>query len=431
MTTSRGIGNRRVPAAIAAVCLPWVLAVGTPAYAASREASAQAANPQSSPTARNLGLLPPAIIVFEQEAGPGAAPSPSVEGSSVAAETVSAAFVAEMTARKVELTVIGRDEIDAADLSRLHAVPGRLARGDMQPLPEAMLSVDYPPGSVERIMERHGLDAVWIVTGIVILTREGAGTSGPAIGNRLLLRAALVDGQRTILFSDVADENAVAPDRGAPGAPVAIEAAQVDLRDPNVARKGVEALLAEYRTEGERLEAEQAVAATLQVKAAAPRSPHRPDFRLGLGVFFVAGSDLWIGFLPRNSRWQFGYRYVSWTDNFNDPYTNNELTETTETMQGPQVNYLFRPEKRGSWYVGSSVMQWSKTEAANLNGVSDSVEVVAPFIGGGYTRHLGKHGYYNAAMFLAPWAELNTDTGVSSEQSSGGFDIQLQIGASF
>jgi hypothetical protein len=34
-------------------------------------------------------------------------------------------------------------------------------------------------------------------------------------------------------------------------------------------------------------------------------------------------------------------------------------------------------------------------------------------------------------MFLGPGAKLQTNTGVSSEESSGGFDIQLHIGASF
>ncbi len=310
-----------------------------------------------------------------------------------------------------------------------------------EPFPEAALVVAYPPGAVEKAMDRHRLDSLWVISGVAVLSKESAGTAGSAgsatetraPGTRLLLRAALADREGKILFSDVVDEGPVARGQPAPGAPAATVPAQADLRDPQVARRQVKALLAEYRTEEDKREAEQAAARAQETRAALPRSPHRAEFRLGLGVFFFApeGVDLHAGFLPKNSRLQYGYRYVRWTDTFDDPFTGNELTKTTETLQGPQVNYLFRPEKRGTWYVGASVLQWSKTEAAMMNGVSDSDSVIAPFFGGGYTRRLGKHVYFNTAMFLGPGAQLETNTGVSSEESSGGFDIQIQLGALF
>jgi hypothetical protein len=439
MRTRGGAHHPRWFPASAAAGLLAMLATGTAGQAAAAAMSERPAEPAAPPIARDVGLLPPAIRLFEGRTGSGADPVLSVEGSAAASEAVSTAFVGEMTARQVGLIVIDRDECGAADLSGLDAIAGRLARGDARPFPEAALAVDDPSGSVETIMRQHRLDAVWVVTGIVILYGGSAAASDPATtpteppapGSRLLLRAALIDRTVAVRFSDVIDEGAVPPDRRPPGPAAATDAAQVDLRDPAVARRAVAALLAEYRTEEEKRVAERSVARALNATAAEPRSPHPADFRIGLGVFFLAGVDLWAGFIPENSRWQVGYRYARWTDEFEDPYTGRGLTETTETLQGPQLNYLFRPQKRGSGYLGMSVLQWSKTEAADLNGVSDSADVVAPFIGGGYTRHLGKHGYWNAAMFLAPWAELNTDTGVSSEESSGGFDIQLQIGASF
>lgn len=66
-----------------------------------------------------------------------------------------------------------------------------------------------------------------------------------------------------------------------------------------------------------------------------------------------------------------------------------------------------------------------------VTGASDSDAAVARFIGGAYTRRLGKHVYFNTAIFLSPGTGLNTNTGVSSDESSEGFDIQLQIGACF
>jgi hypothetical protein len=44
---------------------------------------------------------------------------------------------------------------------------------------------------------------------------------------------------------------------------------------------------------------------------------------------------------------------------------------------------------------------------------------------------MGKHVFYNLGIFLSPGTSLKTNTGVSSEESSGGFDIQLQLGAAF
>ena len=55
----------------------------------------------------------------------------------------------------------------------------------------------------------------------------------------------------------------------------------------------------------------------------------------------------------------------------------------------------------------------------------DAAAVVGAFVSGGYTHRLGKH------MFLSPDTWLETNTGISREESSGGFDIQIQMGAAF
>jgi hypothetical protein len=157
------------------------------------------------------------------------------------------------------------------------------------------------------------------------------------------------------------------------------------------------------------------------------------DFRVGAGVFLLAdqGQDFQISFRPASSHWQFSYRHVQWRDHFNDPFTGRRLTETTETRTGPLVDYLFSPQSPGSWYLGGAVLRWSKREESLLTGEVDRVATTAPFIGGGYARTLGRHVYFNLGLYLSPGTRLSTRTSVSSEDDSGAFDIQIQLGARF
>lgn len=426
----------RLVRAMAGTLLVLALTAGAGTDAATPDPRNAAELPPIGPKS---GLLPPAIILFDEAAGGKTDPAPDSEASSIAAAAMRAAFLAAMAERNPDLRLVEAEEIGPVDLSALIALPGRLDRDDAHPPRESLLSVDYPAGSIHQAMERLQIDSVWILSGIVILpeihhratVQDEAPPTATTPRSRLLLRVALVDANGIVRFSDLVDEGPHAIIRHGGKEPAEIAPADLDLRDPGIARRWTELLLAQYTTEGERRQARQAVTGALEVESEGPRHPHPHEVRLGVGVFVFAGLDFWAGYLPKESGWQFGYRFVRWTDSFEDPYTGNELTETTETLQGGQVNYLFRPEKRGTWYVGASLMQWSKTEYATMNGVSDTTGVFAPFLGGGYTRHLGTHAYWNTAMFLAPWADLSTDTGVSSEDSSGGFDIQIQLGASF
>ncbi|WP_257311853.1 hypothetical protein [Geothrix fuzhouensis] len=157
------------------------------------------------------------------------------------------------------------------------------------------------------------------------------------------------------------------------------------------------------------------------------------EFRAGIGVFLLAdqGQDFQISFRPASSAWQFGYRHVQWRDHFNDPFTGRRLTETTETRSGPLVAYLLRPGSPGTWYLGGAVFRWSKREASLVTGEVSRAATTAPFLGGGYTRTLGRHAYFNLGLYLSPGAKVSTKTSVSSEDDSGAFDIQIQIGARF
>lgn len=117
---------------------------------------------------------------------------------------------------------------------------------------------------------------------------------------------------------------------------------------------------------------------------------------------------------------------------FHDPFTGRELTETTESLSGPIINYLFHPESDGSYYLGFSLLTWSRTEKALvITSAPGSASTTDPYFGGGYSGSMGKFGFYKWGFYLGPTAELNTQTAVSSEQSHGNFDTQIQIGISF
>ncbi|MBI4807817.1 MAG: hypothetical protein HY799_02545 [Nitrosomonadales bacterium] len=155
------------------------------------------------------------------------------------------------------------------------------------------------------------------------------------------------------------------------------------------------------------------------------------EFTVAVGVFNFAeaGADIQASYRVDQSHWQYGYRYVSWTDTFHDPYTGNAHSKTTETLTGPVVNYLFRNESRHSAYVGVSLLNWTRTETPLLVvAPSDTQSTTDLYFGGGYMGRFGSAGYYNAGMYLSPTAELKTQTAISSSEQSGNFDIQLQVG---
>jgi len=157
------------------------------------------------------------------------------------------------------------------------------------------------------------------------------------------------------------------------------------------------------------------------------------DTRLGVGVFTFAnqGMDLQASFRPTGSAWTFGFRHVQWMDTFHDPFTGRALSETTETRTGPVVTYLFRPEARGSWYLGGAVYRWAKAEKSLAYGDTSRVSTTAPLVGGGYTRAFGSHFFWNTGIFLGPGKTLKTQTSTGSEEDSGVFDIQVQAGLRF
>jgi len=150
---------------------------------------------------------------------------------------------------------------------------------------------------------------------------------------------------------------------------------------------------------------------------------------LGLFNFAREGQDFRASYRLEQSHWQFGYRHVQWTDIFYDPFTGNPHSKTTETLTGPGVDYLFFNESRHSPYVGVSLLKWSRTETPlNMVAPSNTSSTTDIYVGGGYMGRFGGWGYYNAGIFLSPTAKMHTQTANSTTDSSGNFDIQLQVG---
>lgn len=156
--------------------------------------------------------------------------------------------------------------------------------------------------------------------------------------------------------------------------------------------------------------------------------------QIGVGLFALAqdGADIQINFRPPQNHYQFGFRYLRWTDTFRDPFTGNLHSSTTNTLSGPQLIYLFSPEADSTFYAGGEVLKWTRTETPLLIAApSDSRSRTDLYFGGGYTGLISKNFYYNLGMFIAPNADMTTQTAISSEESSGNFDIQIQAGMVF
>lgn len=157
---------------------------------------------------------------------------------------------------------------------------------------------------------------------------------------------------------------------------------------------------------------------------------HAGDFNVALGIAsLLGGQDFQVNYRPEQSHWQFGYRYISWTDTFEDPFTGRELTETSMTYTGPIVSYLLDIDSSETYYLGASLFQWSSTEKSLITSETDSESVIAPFFGGGYTSRMGESAYYNLGAFISG-TRLKTETSVSSSETLG-LDLQLQVGIVF
>lgn len=170
------------------------------------------------------------------------------------------------------------------------------------------------------------------------------------------------------------------------------------------------------------------VVAALVLPAAAAGAPG--EVRLAVGAFILdGGTDLQINYRAYDSHWMIGYRYVRWVEEWEDWFGGGVTDETTSTMSGPVICYLFDTRSPGTWYVGASLLQWTARLESFDTGEVDSDSVTAPFFGGGYMGDFAGGGYYNLGMFFSG-AKIKNETTYSMEEGNG-LDVQAQVGFVF
>lgn len=232
-------------------------------------------------TTGRMGLLPPTIAMYEEQYRFKLVPRE--EWSRQATDAVRKAFVEEMTAAGIPVAAIDGEDRELAEIAGLYAaVDFSIARHVYEnalheAFPAKARAFDYSVGPAAEAMERHRVDAFWIVTGTNLLPTVGtriadvvdvlmaiAGGLGGAptfssVLMKLDFRAALVDRNGTILFfcklgpadlwqapgsHDSADVSAAAGSAG----PAEKEGfVREDLRAPGIARRYVRALISEFR----------------------------------------------------------------------------------------------------------------------------------------------------------------------------------------
>lgn len=170
-------------------------------------------------------------------------------------------------------------------------------------------------------------------------------------------------------------------------------------------------------------------AALLGQGVAAPRW----EVRVSAGVFNVGaeGADGLIQVRPPGSPWLMGLRFVQWMDTFHDPFTGRALTDTRERRYGVTLDYAFRPERTFTWVLGAAVLRCTKAETSRITGETGRDATTGVFVGGGLMGRLGPMFTYHLGIYLAPGADLHTQTSVSSEDDSGSFDIRAGFGLRF
>lgn len=235
-----------------------------------------------------VGVLPPAIRMLEEQARFGMNEAvPRDDWSSAANDSLAKAFAEEMAADRVGLVPIGVDDPDTRELVELYnAVEFSILRhafekntGELlprEPFPEKLVSPDYSLGPAVEFMDRHHVDALWILRGFNLLPTTGAkvkhgvevalsvlaalgGLVVPVVDlQKIQLRAALVDRAGTILYYGVANDRTARPAAEPPAESAATGGdsvlasepvptfPEVDLRDPRAARHYLRAALSGY-----------------------------------------------------------------------------------------------------------------------------------------------------------------------------------------
>jgi hypothetical protein len=222
---------------------------------------------------RTVGIVPPAISAYEEQAWRKATPDDN--RSRQAERTVQTALGDEMAALNIPFVLIEGGDPDLDDMADLFSAVdftmnlyGYLGstNGNAESWIEAFPGKDrfpeYALGPAKEAMARHGVDAVWFVSGynlfpttgarvkdaietlVSLVPRYGPGFLNPGVRMKYEVRAALVDREGTILYYGKINESIV----GSQGAGD-IDGGfrdRKDLRDRESARRYLKALLSGY-----------------------------------------------------------------------------------------------------------------------------------------------------------------------------------------
>ena len=239
---------------------------------------------------RTIGLLAPTVSLYEEQPRFGLNKlEQHDEWSPAAVEAVTKAFSAEMAAQGYTVVTVAADDSELKEAAELFsAVEFSIQRHawdvptdtmpPREPFPEKVKTLDYSIGPLQAALEKHNVDAVWIVRGFNLLPTTGAvlkeglevmvgilAAAGGAVFptaqfRKIELRTALVDRNGTVLYYGVADDQGGWPTRESPDGSVPARSGELepvrseehvnlekDLRDPRVARHFIRAALSGFR----------------------------------------------------------------------------------------------------------------------------------------------------------------------------------------
>lgn len=153
--------------------------------------------------------------------------------------------------------------------------------------------------------------------------------------------------------------------------------------------------------------------------------------RLGLGALTLAkrGIDLQLQYRLPGSHISLGLRYAKWDDATHDPYSDEVLSETTESLAGATAYWLFGPPDASMWFAGVELLRATRLLTTVADGSKDERSIIAPMVGGGWMGRLGPL-HFQAGLFFSLGGRLKTQTPNSSYENVV-FDPQIQVGLSF
>jgi hypothetical protein len=157
----------------------------------------------------------------------------------------------------------------------------------------------------------------------------------------------------------------------------------------------------------------------------------RSEMGIEIGMFTFLGTDFQLYYRSNESPWLIGFKSAKWTES--SYLFGNKSSETTYTVAGPFIRYLFSTEADKTWYLGASMLKESMEVNCLTIGLvdSDKDSSTSPYIGGGKMGRRGKSLYYNIGFLLSPWASLSTQTAGCMDKLDGLVDVNFAIGFVF